>query len=103
MISYKHTPGEVQPLPQFFRRESATMRSLARMAIYPRQTAVYDTNRNAMEFQGLIFGEPVSEFLLAELGVVHYVDILKPLGTQGWTLEYPVSARYPWGRDRVMG
>ncbi len=103
MIPYKHTLGEVQPLPQFFRRESATMRSLARMAIYARQTAVYDTNRNAMEFQGLTFGDPPLEFLLAELGVVYDVGMLKPLGTQGWTHEYPVSARYPWGRDRVMG
>ncbi len=103
MISYQHHPGETQPLVQFFRRESAGMRSLTRVVISPEKTVIYDVNRNAMEFLGLTFGDPALETLLSELGVVYDADILKKLGAEGRTVEYPVSARYPWGWDRVMG
>ena len=103
MISYQHHSGETQSLVQFFRRESAQMRSLTHVVISPEKTVVYDVNRNAMEFLGLTFGDAALETLLSELGVVYDADILKKLGTEGRTVEYPVSARYPWGWDRVMG
>jgi hypothetical protein len=103
MIVYQHEVGQTQPLIQFFRRESSRLRTLTRVVIGPEKTVVYDINRDAMEFQGLSYGDPALEALLSELGVVFDSDILKKFGAEGRTVEYPVSARYPWGWERVSG
>ncbi len=103
MISFQHTPGEVQILVQFFRRESPRLRSLARVVITPLKTVVHDVNRDSIEFNGLTFGDPALEALLEELGVVYDSDLLKKFGAEGGSIEYPVSARFPWGWERVSG
>jgi hypothetical protein len=103
MISYQHKPGETQALVQFFRRESARLRSLARIVISPYKTEVHDVNRDIMEFIGLTFGDPALEALLEELGVVYDVEVLRKCGAERRSIEYPVSARFPWGWERVSG
>ena len=103
MISYEHIPGETQALVQFFRRESARLRSLARVVISPGKTEVHDVNRDIMEFAGLTFGDPALEALLEELGVVYDAEILRKCGAEGRSVEYPISARFPWGWERVSG
>ena len=103
MILFEHTPGEVQTLVQFFRRESPCLRSLTRVVITPQKTVVHDVNHDCMEINGLTFGDPALEALLEELGVVYDSDLLKKSGAEGRTIEYPVSARFPWGWERVSG
>lgn len=103
MISYQHTEGQTESLIQFFRRESARLRSLSKVVITPEKTVVYDVNRDAMEIHGLTFGDPALEALLGELGVIYDADILRKLGKEGRVVEYPLSARYPWGWERVSG
>ncbi len=103
MIAYQHKPGETQSLVQFFRRESPRLRSLSRVVITPQKTVVHDVNRDSMEFAGLTFGDPALETLLEELGVVYDTDLLKKFGAEGRSVEYPISARFPWGWERVSG
>ncbi|MFB3920539.1 MAG: hypothetical protein ACE145_02385 [Terriglobia bacterium] len=102
-ISFQHTPGEVRALVQFFRSESPRLRSLTRVVVTPQKTVVDDINRDSMEFLGLTFGDAALEALLEELGVVYDADLLKKSGAQGRSVEYPVSARFPWGWERVSG
>jgi len=103
MISFQHIPGEVHTLVQFFRRESPRLRSLTRVVITPQKTVVHDVNHDFMEINGLTFGDPALEALLEELGVVYDADLLRKFGAEGRSTEYPVSARFPWGWERVSG
>lgn len=103
MVSYQHRPGDTQALVQFFRRESAGLRSLTRVVITPQKTEVHDINRDFMEFAGLTFGDPALDALLEELGVVYDAEVLRKCGADGGRVEYPISARFPWGWERVSG
>jgi hypothetical protein len=41
--------------------------------------------------------------LLKELGVVYDAEVLRKCGVEGRSIEYPISARFPWGWERVSG
>ena len=56
-----------------------------------------------MEFKGLTFGDPALEALLTDLEVVYDLEVLKAAAAEGRTVEYPLSARYPWAWERVSG
>jgi hypothetical protein len=103
MICFQHKPGDTQALVQFFRRESAGLRSLTRVVITPQKTEVHDINCDFLEFGELTFGDPALEALLEELGVVYDAEVLKKCGAEGRSVEYPISARFPWGWERVSG
>ena len=102
-IRFDHKPGEVEPVVQFFRRESGRLRFLAKVFITPVKTIIQDINRDTMEFEGLTYGDPALEALLADLEVVYDAEALKAAAAEGRTVEYPLSARYPWAWERVSG
>jgi hypothetical protein len=102
-ITFDHKPGEVEPVIRFFRRETDRLRSLTKVIISPDETVVQDINRDAMEFVGLTFNDPALEALLTDLEVVYDLEVLMAAGAEGRTVEYPLSARYPWAWERVSG
>jgi hypothetical protein len=102
-IMFNHTPGAVDSAVKFFRRESDRLRSLTKVVISPDKTVIYDINRDTMEFAGLTLGDPALEALLKELGVIYSVDDLQRAAAEGREVEYPLSARFPWGWERVSG
>ena len=102
-ISLHHRPGEVEPVIRFFRRETDRLRSLTKVIISPEKTVVQDINRDTMEFIGLTFGDTALEALLTDLEVAFDLEVLKAAGAEGRTVEYPLSARYPWAWERVSG
>jgi hypothetical protein len=56
-----------------------------------------------MEFPGLTYGNPVLEDLLRELGVIFTPHTLhNPDATRDRMKEFRLSARAPWGHERVM-
>ena len=102
-IAFDHKPGEVEAVIRFFRRETDRLRSLTKVIISPVKRVVQDINRDAMEFVGLTFNDPALEALLTDLEVVYDLEVLKAAGAEGRTVEYPLSARYPWAWERVSG
>ena len=98
--SVTEDPGSVV---QAFRRESGRLRSLTKVVIGPAKTVVHDINRDTMEFEGLGFGAPALEDLLRELGVAWDAQALLRAAAEGRDVEFPLSARFPWGWERVSG
>ncbi|MCP5781330.1 hypothetical protein NL316_27320, partial [Klebsiella pneumoniae] len=76
-------------------------RSLTKVVIGPAKTVVHDINRDAMEFEGLGFGAPALQALLRELGVVYDAQVLQRAAAEERDVEFPLSARFPWGWERV--
>jgi hypothetical protein len=102
-IVYEHKRGEVAPAIQFLRKEAGRLRFLSKVIVGPEKTTVQDINRDTMEFAGLTFGDPALEALLADLEVVFDAAALRAAGAEGRTIEFPLSARYPWAWERVSG
>jgi hypothetical protein len=104
MIVYEGPVDSGTELVQFFRRHVSSLRSLRRVVITPAGATVYDVNKDGISFPGLTYGNPVLEDLMRELHVIFVPQqlhdaTLTPRGVK----EYELSARHPWGEDRVMG
>jgi hypothetical protein len=99
-------PGPLEDsheLTQFLRREAASLRALRRLVISPEKTVVLDINGDGIEFPGLTYGNPALEDVLRELGVIFTPQTLhNPQATPGGVKEFRLSARSPWGHERVM-
>ena len=103
MIVYSASLEDTEELVQFVRRETANMRSLRKLIISPEKTIVRDVNGDTMEFPGLTYGSPALDVLMQELGVIYTPQTLhQPPATPGKVKEFRLSARHPWGHDRVM-
>ena len=62
-----------------------------------------DVNGDGVEFPGLTYGCETLDELLRELGVIFTPKTLhNPDATPGGVKEFRLSARHPWGQDRVM-
>jgi len=103
MIVYTGSPEDSHELIQFFRRESAGLRSLRKLVISPQKTVVRDVNGDGIEFPGLTYGSTTLEMLLEELGVICTPQTLhNPNATPDGVKEFRLSVRWPWGNERVM-
>ncbi len=102
-IVYRGSLDDPEELAQFVRRETNNLRSLRKLTITLGSTVVRDVNGDTMEFPGLTYGNPVLETLLRELGVIFSPQTLhNPKATPDGKKEFRLSARHPWGHDRVM-
>jgi hypothetical protein len=103
MIVYTGSLEDSHELAQFVRRETTNLRSLRKLVISRDKTIVRDVNGDGMEFPGLTYGLATLEVLLRELGVVFTPQTLhNPNATPGGVKEFDLSARHPWGHERVM-
>lgn len=103
MVVYTGSLDDAHALVQFVRRESATLRSLRKLTVTREGAFVRDVNGDGMDFPGLTYGSRVLEVLLEELGVIFTRATLHdPGATPDGVKEFRLSARHPWGHDRVM-
>ena len=103
MIVYSGPIEDSHELIQFLRREEDKLRSLRKLVIDREKTAVYDVNGDGIEFPQLTYGCQALEELLRELGVVFNSQTLHdPNATPGGSKEFPLTARWTWGHDRVL-
>ena len=103
MIVYRGHLDDPRELIQFVRRESANLRSLRTLIVTRETSVVRDVNGDEMEFPGLTYGCQALDALLEELGVIFTHDTLHNADlTPGGVKEFRLSARHPWGHDRVM-
>ncbi len=103
MIVYSGSLEDSGELIQFFRRESANLRILRRLVVYPDKTVVRDVNGDGLEFPGLTYGSATLEVLLRELGVIFSPQTLhNPNATPDGVKEFRLSARWTWAHERVM-
>jgi hypothetical protein len=103
MVVYTGSLDDYQELVRFFRREAANLRILRKLIVSPDKTVVRDVNGDGIEFPGLTYGSPALEELLREVGVIFTPETLhNPAATPGGVKEFRLSARHPWGHDRVM-
>ena len=103
MIVYAGSPEDSGELIQFLRREMDRLRSLRKLVISREKTVVCDINKDCIEFPGLTYGSAALEDLLHELGVVFNPATLhNSNATPSGIKEFDLSARHPWGEDRVM-
>ena len=103
VIVYTGSVDDAEALVQFVRRETAKLRSLRKLIISPEKTVVRDVNGDTMEFPGLTYGRATLDILMQELGVIYTPQTLhQPPPTAGGVKEFRLSARHPWGHDRVM-
>lgn len=103
MIVYTGSKDDARDLIQFFRREGARLRALRRLVVSREKTVVLDVNGDGIEFPGLTYGSATLEELLRELGVIFTSRTLHdPEATPGGVKEFRLSARWPWGEERVM-
>ena len=103
VITINSEPDDPGSVVQAFRRESGRLRSLTKVVIGPAKTVIQDINRDTMEFEGLGFGASALQALLRELGVVCEAQVLQRAAAEGHDVEFPLSARFPWGWERVSG
>jgi hypothetical protein len=103
MIVYTGSLADSREPIQFVRRETANMRSLRKLIVSREKTIVRDVNGDEMEFPGLTYGSPALDVLLEELGVIFTRETLhNPDATPSGVKEFRLSARHPWGHERVM-
>src|SRR4051794_22081568 len=103
MVVYTGSLEDPRQLIQFFRREAANLRILRKLVVSREKTVVLDVNRDGIEFPGLTYGSASLEELLREVGVIFSPAVLHdPEATPGGVKEFRLSARHPWGHDRVM-
>src|SRR5262249_631667 len=103
MVAYTGSLDDYDELVRFFRREAANLRMLRKLIVSPEKTVVRDINGDGIEFPGLTYGSPTLEELLREVGVIFTPETLhNPAATPGGVKEFRLSARHPWGHDRVM-
>jgi len=103
MAAYAGSLDDSHELIQFLRREMTRLRALRRLRISREKTVVLDVNGDGIEFPGLTYGCSALEELLRELGVIFTPQALHdPDATPGGVKEFRLSARHPWGEDRVM-
>jgi hypothetical protein len=103
MIVYTGSLDDAEALVQFVRRETDNMRSLRKLIISPEKTVVRDVNGDTMEFPGLTYGSATLDVLMQELGVIYTPQTLHtPPATPSGVKEFRLSARHPWGHERVM-
>jgi hypothetical protein len=103
MIVYTGSLQDARELTQFFRREAGALRMLRKLIISPEKTTVLDVNGEGIEFPGLTYGNTLLEDLLRELGVIFTPQTLHNRdATRDGVKEFRLSARSPWGHERVM-
>ena len=103
MIVYTGSLTDAHELAQFFRRESANLRALRKLIVSREKTVVLDVNGDGIEFPGLTYGNATLDELLREAGVIFTPKVLhNPDATPNGVKEFRLSARHPWGHDRVM-
>jgi len=103
MVVYTGSLTDSRELIQFVRRETATMRSLRKLIVSREKTVVRDVNGDELQFPGLTYGCPALDVLLDELGVIYTRETLhNPDATPDGVKEFRLSARFPWGHERVM-
>jgi hypothetical protein len=103
MLVYEGSIEDEGAVIQFLRHEADKLRALRKVIVSTEKTVIQDVNRETMEFPGLTYGSKVLERLLRELGVVFTAAILHDAGaTSNGIKEYELTARHPWGHDRVM-
>jgi len=103
MVAYAGSLDDSHELIQFLRREMTRLRALRRLRISREKTVVLDVNGDGIEFPGLTYGCAALEELLRELGVIFTpLTLHNPDATPGGVKEFRLSARHPWGEDRVM-
>ena len=103
MVVYTGSTDDADSLILFLRLQMNALRSLRRLRISREKTVVLDVNGDGIEFPGLTYGCPTLENLLRELGVIFTPRTLhNPDATPGGIKEFRLSARHPWGEDRVM-
>ena len=102
-VIYQGSREDSRELVQFLRREMDKLRALRKAVISRQKTVVWDVNKDCLEFPGLTYGCPALEVLLQELGVVFNPQALhNAAATPSGVKEFDLSARFPWGEDRVM-
>ena len=103
MVVYGGSVEDSEELIQFLRSEMNRLRALRRLRITREKTVVMDVNGEGVEFPGLTYGSPSLDILLRELGVIFTPRTLHdPDAVPGGVKEFRLSARHPWGEDRVM-
>ncbi len=103
MIVYPGSIHDSREVALFLRREESSLRALSKLVVSREKTVVMDVNRDVIEFPGLTYGNPVLETLLKELHVIFTPQTLHdPNVTADGIKEYRLSARHPWGHDRIL-
>jgi hypothetical protein len=103
VVVYTGSIEDSRELVQFFRRETSNLRALRKLVVSREKTVVRDVNGDGIEFPGLTYGSSVLEALLREVGVVFTPSTLhNPNATPDGVKEFSLSARHPWGHERVM-
>jgi hypothetical protein len=103
VVIYTGSLTDAYALTRFFRRESANLRALRKLVITREKTVVLDVNGDGIEFPGLTYGISTLDDLLREVGVIFSPQTLHDANaTPDGVKEFRLSARHPWGQDRVM-
>jgi hypothetical protein len=103
VIVYTGSIDDTAALVQFFRRQESNLRALRKLVVSREKTVVRDVNGDSIEFPGLTYGYTALEALLREVGVVFTPATLhNPDATPNGVKEFSLSARHPWGHDRIL-
>ena len=102
-LVHRHDTNHPEGVIKFFKENLVQLRDLRRLIITPERTEILDINGDKMVFEGLTYGDTALEELLK----VNYVffdaaTLHHPKATAGGIKEFPLSARYPWGHDRIL-
>ncbi len=85
-----------------FKQWEPQMRALRRAIIALDGTEIEDLNRDRMRFEGVSFGSAALRELFAAIGMVVDPKQLEAPPAGMTSREYRITARYPWGHDRIL-
>jgi hypothetical protein len=85
-----------------FKRWELEMRALRRAIISTEATIIEDLNRDTMVFLGVTFGTEALRELFRVVGMMVDPAHLEAPPPNGAQREYRITARYPWGHDRIL-
>jgi len=102
-LVYQHDKNNRDGVIQFFKENMVKLRDLRRLIVTRKQTEILDINGDKIVFEGLTYGDPALEDLL-KVNFVFFdtVSLHNPNATVSGVKEFSLSARYPWGHDRIL-
>lgn len=102
MAAFETDSQDPDEVVRLFKAWEAQMRPLRKVTVGPDETVVEDLNRERMRFRGVTFGSPALVALFRAIGMQSDPKHLEAPPPNQTSREWRVTARYPWGQDRIL-
>jgi hypothetical protein len=101
LVTFQHTPGQVDATLEFLKRTRSELRQLRRVKVWKDKFHVIDVNKDYFEILGVGYPDPdIVPVLRAVNTAFDPKAIHNPTDLE--YKEFDTGRRHPWAEDRVM-